>query len=242
MTTSAVGFIFAAGRGTRLAPLTDTMPKALVDVVGKPMIDHAIDHVAQAGIDHVIVNVHHFADQLEAHLSGRASQPRITISDERDALLETGGAIVHARQLLPTDGLIVMRNSDVLCDAPIIDLIEHHTTSNADVTLLVSDRPSTRGLLFDDIGLLGRVDDTHDLVHTERESQGTLRRFAFQGIHVWNAERCRAIEGDGAFSIRDPLMDLARRAARVLPLPMGASHRWFDVGDHKKLEIARRGW
>lgn len=94
--------VMAAGLGTRMRPLTDARPKALVEVGGKALIDHVLDRLDEAGVETCVVNVHHFADQMEAHLAGR-SRPRILISDERAELLDSGGGVRHARALLGDD-------------------------------------------------------------------------------------------------------------------------------------------
>lgn len=107
------GMVLAAGLGTRMRPLTDDRPKALVEVAGKALIDHAIDRLAREGVERVVVNVHAFADRLEAHLAARGASPEIVISDERALLLDTGGALAKARPLFETD-LIVTANCDTL--------------------------------------------------------------------------------------------------------------------------------
>jgi N-acetyl-alpha-D-muramate 1-phosphate uridylyltransferase len=94
-TVPEAAMVLAAGLGKRMRPITDTKPKPLVEVAGRPLIDHVLDRLADAGVDRAVVNVHHLADQIEAHLRGRA-RPQIEISDERDMLLETGGGIVRA--------------------------------------------------------------------------------------------------------------------------------------------------
>jgi N-acetyl-alpha-D-muramate 1-phosphate uridylyltransferase len=103
--------VLAAGLGTRLRPITDTMPKPLVPVAGKPMIDYALDALADAGVTHAVVNVHHFADRMEAHL-GAYPRLTITISDERAALMNSGGGLAKGLKLLPPGPLFVM-NADL---------------------------------------------------------------------------------------------------------------------------------
>ena len=102
--------VLAAGLGSRMRPLTDTTPKPLVPLAGRPLLDHVLDRLSAAGISKVIVNVHYLADQIEQHVRGR-SQPEIIVSDERDALLETGGGVVRARSLLGSAPFII-HNSD----------------------------------------------------------------------------------------------------------------------------------
>src|SRR5688572_2034592 len=91
--------VLAAGLGTRMRPLTDTLPKPLVQVAGQALLDHVLDRLADAGVTTAVVNVHHMADQIETHLKGR-TQPKIAISDERGALLDTGGGVIKALPLL----------------------------------------------------------------------------------------------------------------------------------------------
>ena len=104
--------VLAAGLGTRMRPLTDTLPKPLVQVAGKPLLDHVLDRLADAGVETAVVNVHHLADQIESHLKGR-TRPQIVISDERGELLDTGGGVVKALQLLGDEPFFHM-NSDTL--------------------------------------------------------------------------------------------------------------------------------
>lgn len=104
--------VLAAGLGTRMRPLTDTIPKALVPVAGKPLIDHVLDRLRDAGVERAVVNVHHFADQMEAHLAKRRDL-EVVISDERDALLDSGGGIRHAADKLGSDP-ILLANIDSL--------------------------------------------------------------------------------------------------------------------------------
>lgn len=103
--------VLAAGLGTRLRPITDTIPKPLVAIAGKPMIDYVLDLLAEAGVEKAVVNVHHFADQMEAHLATR-KQPVITFSDERAALMNSGGGLAKGLKLLP-DGPVLVMNADL---------------------------------------------------------------------------------------------------------------------------------
>ena len=107
-----VAMVLAAGIGSRMRPLTDTRPKALVEVAGKALIDHTLDRLAKAGVERAVVNVHHFADQMQAHLSRRAT-PVVTLSDERSQLLDSGGGIAHARELLGDDPVFVANIDNV---------------------------------------------------------------------------------------------------------------------------------
>ena len=139
--------IFAAGLGTRLKPMTDTLPKALVQVCGKPLIEHVTRKLKASGIDEAVVNVHHFADMLEEWVSCQDIMD-IRISDERATLLETGGAVLHASPYLEGCGHFLIHNVDILSD---VDLgwFASQNAPDALATLLVSGRRSSRYLLFD---------------------------------------------------------------------------------------------
>ena len=140
--------IFAAGLGTRLKPLTDTLPKALVPVGGKPLIEHVLRKLMAADVDGAVVNVHHFADKVEEWLDSQDWICPVQVSDERERLLETGGAVLHARPYLENCGQFLIYNVDILSD---VDLkwFASQVRPGALATLLVSNRPSSRCLLFD---------------------------------------------------------------------------------------------
>ena len=146
-TTEAM--IFAAGLGTRLRPLTDSMPKALVPVCGKPLLQIVIDRLVSFGIRDIVVNVHHFAGMIEDYL---ASHPvpgvKVRISDEREQLMDTGGGILHAENLLGADRFLV-HNVDIISDLD-LEWLDSSVRSDALATLAVSERKTSRYLLFDD--------------------------------------------------------------------------------------------
>ena len=141
--------IFAAGLGTRLKPLTDTMPKALVRVGDKPLLEHVIIKLKDAGFERIVVNVHHFAEQIKSFLASNNNfGVDILISDESDMLLETGGGIKKASPLFSPDAPVLIHNVDILSN---VDLRQFYDSSlDADAMLLVSRRTTKRYLLFDD--------------------------------------------------------------------------------------------
>ena len=116
MTVPTTAMVLAAGLGTRMRPLTDDRPKALVEVADRALIDHVLDRLADAGVDRAVVNVHWFADRLERHLAARPNGPDIVISDERDELLETGGGLKKAAPLLGSDPVFVANIDSVWTD------------------------------------------------------------------------------------------------------------------------------
>lgn len=151
--------IFAAGLGTRLRPLTDTMPKALVEVNGKPLIEHVIEKLRGAGVDHIVVNVHHFSHQIIDYLNGHDFGINIKVSDETNKLLDTGGGLRKAAPLFNPNEQILIHNVDILSNADLDTLYYKGTlmpnygtsgTIEASATLLVSWRKTKRYLLFDE--------------------------------------------------------------------------------------------
>jgi NDP-sugar pyrophosphorylase family protein len=178
--------IFAAGLGTRLKPLTDHMPKALVPVAGKPMLEHVIQKLIAFGCDEIVINVHHFADQIINFLKEKNNFGiKIHISDETDMLLDTGGGIKKAASFFHEPFLI--HNVDILSNVDLKSLYEYHLTSGNDVTLLVSPRKTVRYLLFDERNrLCGWVNK--DTLQTKPEGfiyqPEVQKEYAFSGIHI----------------------------------------------------------
>lgn len=180
--------IFAAGLGTRLKPLTDTMPKALVRVGDKPLLAHVILKLKAAGFERIVVNVHHFAQQIVDYLRENANfGVDIRISDETEKLLETGGGIKKALPLFDADSPILIHNVDILSNVDLRELYEYAEDGHLDAMLLVSWRKTKRYLLFDDEMLL---DGWTNIETGEVKSpyKGldplTLKQFAFSGIHI----------------------------------------------------------
>ena len=207
-------FIPAAGLGSRLKPWTDNHPKALVPVGGEPMLKKVVTRLAEAGFDSAVVNIHHFADQIEEFVKGEDLPLEIMLSDERDRLLETGGGLLKASPLLFRDGCedILVHNADILSDADLRSLYEVHLNNAADVTLLVSDRDSSRRLRFDPSGRLVGWENirTGELRPAGFSPDSVSVSHAFSGIYVVNR---RAVElmhekgYSGAFPIMDFFLD-----------------------------------
>lgn len=181
--------IFAAGLGTRLKPLTDTMPKALVEVGGKPLLWHVVTRLKAAGFTRIVVNVHHFADQIVDYVEAQQHFGiDLCISDERNALLDTGGGIKHARHLFQPDSPILIHNVDILSNVPLRTVYTH---APADATLVVSPRQTQRYLLFSPDANHRLVGWTNVQTHEVRSPHAHLKpqaceRYAFSGIHVFS--------------------------------------------------------
>lgn len=182
--------IFAAGLGTRLKPLTDMMPKALVRVGGEPLLYHVIMRLKQAGFERIVVNVHHFSQQIIDYLRGNAYFGLdIRISDESGALLDTGGGIKKAACFFDTQSPVLIHNVDILSNVNLSQFYEEH--SENDATLLVSRRTTRRYLLFDDdMRLVGWTNlDTGEIKSPCTAVRSGVRKahsLAFSGIHLFH--------------------------------------------------------
>lgn len=235
-------FVLAAGRGTRLRPLTLDRPKALVEVGGVPLLEHVARRLVAAGVRDLVVNAHAFAEAIEAFVRERdAFGAHVRIAHEPDRPLETGGGLLAARSLFRARGPILVHNVDVLTDLDLQALARAHVETGALATLAVMERESTRQLLFDDAGLVGRVDREKDLELRVRAPVGAVRALAFSGIHVLDPSLLDRIEERGAFSILRTWLRLAGEGARLLPYRADGA-RWIDVGRPADLARARATW
>jgi len=209
--------IFAAGLGTRLKPLTDSMPKAMVEIAGKPLLEHVILKLKAAGFDEIIVNVHHFAEQIISFLEEKNNFGiRIEISDERDMLLETGGGIKKAAAFFDDGKPFLVHNVDILSDIDLFKFYQHNVASKAIATLLVSERSTSRYLLFDkDNNLHAWINEkTGEIKSPYPNIVATdYSKYAFSGIHVISPEIFAYMDKwDGKFSIIDFYLSIADKA------------------------------
>lgn len=199
--------IFAAGLGTRLKPLTDDRPKALVEVAGKPLLWHALRKLQDAGYRHIVVNTHHFADKIEGYLGGNPF-PKLKIDISReDDLLDTGGGVLNAERYLNGCGKFLIYNVDILSNACFQELEEASSDNLA--TLLVSERQTSRHLLFD--GGMRLVGWTNVKTGEVRSPYGAAAvqgctKLAFSGIHAVSDKIFDAFRKEG-FEGKFPIMD-----------------------------------
>ncbi|WP_294617598.1 nucleotidyltransferase family protein [uncultured Bacteroides sp.] len=235
--------IFAAGLGTRLRPLTDHTPKALIPVAGKPMLERVILRLKAAGFDDITVNIHHFGEQIIEFLrTNNDFGVTIHVSDERDMLLDTGGGIKKARPFLDGDEPFLVHNADILCDIDLAELYRHHRKSGAEATLLVSERQTTRYLLLDDDHLLqGWINKSTGETKPEgfdfQESK--YKEMAFGGIHVISPSIFHHMENrqwTGKFSIIPFYLSICS-TARIQGYPLRKCS-WFDIGKPETLAKA----
>ena len=231
--------LFAAGLGTRLRPLTNDIPKALVPVGGVPMLERVARRLIDAGADRIIVNVHHHADRIVDFIASRDDfGVDVHISIEDGEPLETGGGLKRAHELgfFRGDRPIVIHNADVLTDFPLRDMIDAHAESGALATLAVMDREKSRALVFDDDGLCGLVDRNGETKQA-RAPHGHMRHVGFCGVHVVSAELPSLLSESGVFSIMWPYMRLAAEGERIAPWSADG-WTWIDIGSHEKLAQA----
>lgn len=230
--------ILAAGLGTRLRPLTIDTPKCLVPVGGVPMLERVARKLIGLGVKRLVINAHHHADQVVRFVEAKSGFGVDThVLVESPAPLETGGGLWNARDLLRGSEPFWVHNADIETDAPLRPLLVEHRNTGALATLAVMDRPSTRSLLFDAQGLVGRTDLEKDLVVRVRASVGSIQSLSFAGIHCLSPGILDEIEERGIFSILEPYLRLAGRGARIAPFRVDGC-RWTDIGTHAEWEKA----
>jgi NDP-sugar pyrophosphorylase family protein len=236
-----VGFealVFAAGRGTRLAPLTERVPKALVEVDGRPLLALVAERLVAAGALRLVINVCAHAEQIERYVATHDLGCEVRLAREQGEPYETGGGLLHARAHFSGRHPLVLHNVDVLSDLPLEDLLAQHLGSGALVTLAAMDRASARRLLFDAQGLLGRTDDAKALDLRARPAVGPITPLAFAGVHAAGPDLLGRITEQGRFPILDTYLRLAAEGACLLPFRVDG-RRWIDVGRPADLERAR---
>jgi NDP-sugar pyrophosphorylase family protein len=204
--------IFAAGLGTRLKPFTDHHPKALAQVNGKSLLERNVRFLYQAGIREIVINTHHFADQVEAAV-GLIAMPELTIhlSHEKDGPLETGGGLAYARGFFKDDTApFVVMNVDILTDISLPKMMQYHLTHRPLATLAVTNRDSSRKLLFDqDMRLAGWQNvNAGEFKWVKNEVEHT-QAFSFSGIHIIDPAIFYLMPLSGKFSITDLYLEMA---------------------------------
>lgn len=222
--------ILAAGLGTRLRPLTDDTPKALLSFRGKTMLEHVLDHLKIHGITEVVINIHHHAGQVERFLEKHQNFGcNIHLSDERRQLMDTGGGIVKARRFLEGAGPFVVHNVDISSDIDLGALVAYHSRHNTLATLAVSDRTTSRQLLVDADGLLCGWKDNRTGEEIIARKKPGLRPVAFSAIHVMDPLIFRYLEQEQPFSITKAYLQLAAKH-RIMTFDHTGDD-WKDMAD-----------
>ena len=236
--------VLAAGLGTRLRPLTDERPKALVEVGGRTMLELTLERLKRFGVSEAIVNTHHYAEMIEEYLRANNNfGMRVEVSRE-DELLDTGGGLKKAAWFLlegsaegRPDEPFLVHNVDVLSTIDLGAMVRAHRESGALVTVAVMERETSRYLLFDREGrLAGRrrgPDGEPEWVGLGQEATA----LAFCGIHVISPRIFAEMKQEGAFSIIDAYLDLARRGERVMAYRVDGAH-WRDLGQPESVAKA----
>lgn len=201
--------IFAAGKGTRLKPFTDNHPKALAKVNDISLLERNIRYLQSFGINDFVINVHHFGKQIVDFLKFNDNfKANIEISDESEELLETGGGLVFARRFLDHGEDFIIMNADILTEININDLVEYHKKMKDFATLAVSDRESSRKLLFnDDFVLRGWLNIQTGEQRLAEFNKG-FKPYAFSGVHCINPLIFDKIKRTGKFSVMEEYLDL----------------------------------
>jgi MurNAc alpha-1-phosphate uridylyltransferase len=236
--------ILAAGLGTRLRPVTDTIPKALVEVGGVPMIERVARRLVAAGADRLIVNVHHHADRLEAFLDDLAGAlgVEIAVSREEDGPLDTGGGLLRAAPLFRGDAPFLLHNVDVITEIDLESMVAAHGSGAGIATLAVHERDTSRFLLFDDQGLFGWENAARGAARTVRDPRGAIGRLGFAGIHVVSANVPSLLaeagyRDDAPFSILEGYLRLAGEGHAIAPHDVTGVF-WIEVGTPERLARA----
>lgn len=221
--------IFAAGLGTRLYPLTLDKPKALVEIAGKTLLQLAIEKVSSAGYNELVINVHHFGDLIIEYLAKNNNfGVSITISDERDQLLDTGGAILKAAPWLEGDKPFLVYNVDILSDIDLLLFRKYHEERGGLVTLAVRDRNTSRYLAFDESMQLAGWRNIKTGEEIASRNMQNCRLLAFSGIQLIEPAIFKLITETGSF----PLIPLYLRLAADQRIIGYHDHStlWMDLG------------
>lgn len=201
--------IFAAGKGTRLKPFTDHHPKALAMVNEVPLLERNIRFLQSFGINDFVINIHHFGDQIVNFLKKRDNfGAKVEISDERNELLETGGGLVFARKFLDFQEDFLIMNADILTDMNVAKFVKYHQEKKDFATLAVSERNSSRKLLFNPEMILRGWLNVQTGEQRLAEFNKGFKALAFSGIHCINPEIFNKIKRTGKFSIMEEYLDL----------------------------------
>ena len=245
MKHDTTAMILAAGLGTRLGALTQDKPKAMVPLNGKPLLQHSIEDLIANGFHHIVINVHHFGEQIIDFVGSHRFDADIEISDERDLLMDTGGGIVKATPLFKDSKAVLVHNVDIISDVNLGKMCQQFAESKDDAWLLTQDRETNRKLLFRDddqlIGWRNKADGSFKWVNPEETGPSTgsgtcnYKEMAFSGLHFFRSDLFAEFEVKRS-SVIDLYLYLAK-THRILSKPIQPDY-WFDLGKPEQLEAA----
>jgi N-acetyl-alpha-D-muramate 1-phosphate uridylyltransferase len=230
--------IFAAGLGTRLGKITEEIPKTLVDINGKSVLQRAVEKCSQSGFNDIIINVHHFADKVEAEVQSLIKLGyKISISDEREKLLETGGGLYKARHFFD-DRSFLIYNVDIITDLDLSAFYKYHVGKKGLATLAVRNRPANRVFLVDNSGGISgwKNRSTGEQILTGILAE-PLHEIAFSGMHIVKPEIFNFMS-DGVYSLTALYLDLAKE--HEIYTFREDKGFWFDIGTPDILEEVRK--
>lgn len=227
--------ILAAGLGTRLKPITNEIPKALVELNGKSLLEIAIRNLIKNNFDKIVINVYHFADKVKQFLDKNTFEAEIFISDESDLLLDTGGGIKHAQKYFD-DSPILIHNVDIISNLNLKEIYQQHVLNNLIASVCVSKRISSRYLLFNDANILCGWQDTKKNESVISRKELNLKQFAFNGIHIINPEIIKSFPDEKVFSIIKAYLKIAE--TEIIQAYICNDLKWIDVGKIESLQIA----
>ncbi len=227
--------ILAAGLGTRLKPVTDELPKALVEVNGKTLLEIAIRNLIENDFRKIVINVHHFADKVKEFLGNNTFAADIFISDESDLLLDTGGGIKHAQKFFDNSPILV-HNVDIISNLNLKEFYQYHISDDSIASLVVSNRKSNRYLLFNEADILcGWQDINKDEKIIVRENS-KLNQLAFNGIHILNPHLIDSFPDEKVFSVIKAYLKIA--GTEDIHAYVSDEIKWIDVGKVDSLQKA----
>ena len=232
--------ILAAGLGTRLRPLTYEIPKALVPVGDRPMLEHVIHRMIDAGCDHLVINVHHHGDQVVRFLEERDNFGiDIDVSMEPDKALETGGGLANAAHFFHKKESFFMHNSDIFTNIDLRELRQaHEAGEDVLATLAVREVETNRFLLFDENDDLCGFGDSEGKERVVVEPKGATTRYDFCGVQVISPRIFDLMTETGVFSIINTYLRLSKEGERILPHRVDGAY-WIDIGNAERLQEAR---
>ncbi len=247
MKHDTTAMILAAGLGTRLKALTQDKPKALVTLNGKPLLQHCIENLIANGFHHIVINVHHFGEQIIDFVESHHFDADIQISDERDLLMDTGGGIIKATPLFKDSKAVLVHNVDIISNVNLGEMSQQFLASGDDAWLLTQDRETNRKLLFDDenrlVGWMNKSEEKFKWVHDSqsalRQAQGpgpyNYKEMAFSGLHFFRSDLFGEFE-EKPQSVIDLYLQLAK-TNRIISKPIQPDY-WFDLGKPEQLQAA----
>ena len=224
--------ILAAGFGTRLKPLTDNTPKALVPYNGKPMIQNVIEKLRSEGINEIVVNTHYLHEQVEEFFRVNSFGVKVTLTNESE-ILETGGGIKNAKWFLKDSENFLVYNTDIDCDLNLGVMYEYHLKRNPLATIAVKERKTSRPLLFDvEKNLAGRVIENQEYIYGNWSSG--LTSSAFCGIHIISSRIFTLFPNENKFDIISFYMDMVKAGEKISGYDI-ENYSWKDLGSAKNL-------